>query len=101
MSSYQLVISPEARDDLKRIFEYSYSRWGQAKSADYLDDLKGHIWTLTEHPFIGSERSELLPDLRSIPVSSHVIIYRVKSLNVEIVRILHGRQDPVHSLGTT
>ncbi len=43
---------------------------------------------------MGLEREELLSNMRSFPVDSHVIFYRLKQYQIEVVRILHGRQDP-------
>ena len=94
MSAYKLVIAPLAKHDLKRIYDYSISNWGGRQASDYLDKLKNLFWELTEQPEMGVEREELLPDMRSLPVESHIIFYRSQQSQVEIVRVLHGRQDP-------
>lgn len=89
-----LVISPIARDDLKRINQYGKLNWGAPRAFSYLDQLKVQFWSLIEHPKIGRERNELLPDMRSLAVASHIIFYRLKDQQIEIVRVLHDRQDP-------
>lgn len=94
MSSYSLVISPVARDDLKNIFQFGIDNWSETRSSKYLDTLKAHIWMLKEQPKLGIEREELLPNMRSFPVESHVIFYRPELEQIEIIRVLHGRQDP-------
>ena len=45
-----------------------------------------------------TERPELLPDIRSFPIEGHALFYRIASNKVEIIRILHGRQDPQRHL---
>jgi len=90
MSSFRLIISPAARDDLKDIFQFGLRNWGEARSSKYLDSLKTRLWTLTEQPEMGVERDELLPNLRSFPVESHVIFYRLEIEQIEIIRVLHG-----------
>jgi toxin ParE1/3/4 len=35
-----------------------------------------------------------MPGIRSLSAESHVIFYRVREGVIEIVRVLHGRQDP-------
>jgi len=95
MSSFRLIISPIARNDLKNIFQFGMSNWGEAQSSKYLDHLKTQLWTLTEQPEMGIERDELLPNLRSFPVESHVIFYRLEIEKIEIIRVIHGRQDPL------
>ena len=98
MSSLSLIISPVARDDLRNIYQFGLRRWGEAQSSKYLDALNAALWALTKHPEMGIERKELLADLRSLAVASHIIFYRPNVKpgieQVEIVRVLDGRQDP-------
>ena len=94
MTSHQLVIAPAAKNDLKDIYKYGLRHWGQAQSESYLSNLKTQFWLLTEQPLVGTERSDLLPDTRSLPIESHTLFYRVTANRVEIIRVLHGRQDP-------
>ncbi len=98
MPAHQLVITPAAKTDLKDIYQYGLRQWGQAQSDSYLENLKEHFWSLTEQPLTGVKRSELLPDARSLPVESHTLFYRVTPDTVEIIRVLHGRQDPQRHL---
>ncbi|WP_429884713.1 type II toxin-antitoxin system RelE/ParE family toxin [Geoalkalibacter halelectricus] len=94
MSHYHLVISFAARDDLKDIYQFSLRNWGQKQSFRYLENLKQCLWSLTERPHLGMERPEVLPEIRGFPVESHVVFYQVRSKHIEIVRVLHARQDP-------
>jgi len=94
MTDHQLVISPAARDDLRGIYQFGLRNWGENQSSRYLENLKERFWSLTKLPHIGVERPELLPAIRSFPVKSHVIFYQVRSGQIEIIRVLHDRQDP-------
>ena len=94
MTSNTLVISPVARDDLKQIFLYGGTHWGVSRTTRYLETLKNELWNLTDHPKMGINRDDLFPAMRSLSVESHVIFYRLKSRQIEIVRVLHGRQNP-------
>ena len=96
MPAYQLVITPVAKNDIKDIYQYGLRQWGQAQSDSYLAAVKNQFWLLTEHPLMGVERPELLPHTRSLTIHSHTVFYRVTTDKVEILRILHGRQD-IHS----
>ena len=96
--SYQLAIAPAAKNDLKDIYHYGLRQWGRAQSESYLSSIKNQFWSLTQQPFMGTERHELLPDTRSLPVESHTLFYRVTANSVEIIRVLHGRQDPQRHL---
>tara|TARA_X000000950_G_C13745516_1_gene590365 strand:+ start:447 stop:746 length:300 start_codon:yes stop_codon:yes gene_type:complete len=93
MASHQLVIAPAAKNDLKDIYQYGLRQWGQSKSESYLSTIKKQFWLLTQQPLMGTERPELLPDTRSLPIESQTLVYRVTANRVEIIRVLHGRQD--------
>ena len=98
MASYQLVISPAAKDDLRDIYQYGLRQWGKIQSESYLSTIKNQFWLLTQQPLMGTERPELLPETRSIPIKSHTLFYRVTANRVEVIRVLHGRQDPQRHL---
>jgi toxin ParE1/3/4 len=98
MPAYKLVIAPAAKHDLKEIYLNGLRQWGQVQSDSYLLAIKNQIWLLTEQPLIGIERSELLPQIRSLPIQSHILFYRVTANNIEIIRVLHGRQDPLRHM---
>jgi toxin ParE1/3/4 len=94
MDSYRLVVSPAAKDDLSGIYQFGLQHWGVTQASNYLENLKALFWRLTEQPKMGIDREDLLPTMRSFTVETHVVFYRLRSDQVEIVRVLHGRQDP-------
>ncbi len=99
MRAQQLVLSPAAQEDLREIYRYGLRHWGASQASKYLEKLKEHLWTLTEEPFIGRKRPELFPELRCFPIESHIVFYQVRPQKVEIIRVLHGQQDPNQQLG--
>jgi toxin ParE1/3/4 len=98
MSTKQLVIAAAAKIDLKDIYQYGLRQWGKVQSDRYLENIKDQLWSLREQPLIGVDRSELLPGVRSLPIESHTLFYRTTTGRVEIIRVLHGRQDPQRHL---
>jgi len=98
MPAHQLVIAPAAKADLKEVYQYGLRQLGQTQSDSYLENLKDHFWFLIEQPLMGVERPELLPGIRSLPIESHALFYRVTTDTVEIIRVLQGRQDPQRHL---
>jgi Plasmid stabilization system protein len=98
MPAHQLVIAPVAKTDLKDIYQYGLRQWGQTQSESYLENIKEQFWTLTEQPLIGVDRSDLLSGARSLVIESHTLFYRVTPDTLEIIRVLHGRQDPQRHL---
>lgn len=98
MAAYTLRLAPAATDDLRQIVQSSLRQWGQAQSEVYLAKLKTQLWLLTTQPLMGVDRSELFPGLRSLPCGMHRLFYRLNAKQVEVIRILHCRQDPYQHL---
>lgn len=98
MAAYLLIITPSAKADLKEIYQYGLRQCGQIQSVSYLETLKEKLWALTRHPLMGTERPELLAGLRSLPIESHILFYRVTPSQIEIIRVLHSRRDPARHL---
>ncbi len=98
MPNYKLCISPTAKADLKDIYQFGLRQLGKIQSDNYLAAIKDHFLALIDQPLMGVERPELLPDTRSLPIQSHILFYRVASNQVEIIRVLHCRQDPQRHL---
>jgi toxin ParE1/3/4 len=98
MPANQLVISPAAKSDLKEIYQYGVQQWGAEQSAHYLDAIKQRLWLLLTQPMLGAERPELLTNTRSLAIQSHIVFYRLNDDQIEIIRVLHARQDPLRHL---
>ncbi|MBE7373026.1 type II toxin-antitoxin system RelE/ParE family toxin [Pseudomonas lopnurensis] len=94
MTELMLVIAPVAQEDLRNIYLYGMRTWGEQQAGDYLDLVRDCFWHLTIHPDIGVSRPELGQHLRSFVVKQHVVFYRLKLDQLQIVRVLHGRQEP-------
>ena len=87
-------LSDLAEQDLLETWLYVAGE-GSVEAADRLiDAIVQRFDLLTEQPRMGRLRPEFGPDVRSCPVESHVIYYRVET-DVLIARVLHGRRDQV------
>lgn len=93
-----LVLSPAAREDLRAIHQYGSRQWGKSRSDEYMSSLKETLWSLLQYPETGKVRPEFPGEIRGLPVSSHVIFYRIQPKQLEIIRILHARQDVTRHL---
>lgn len=90
--SFSLVLSESARQDLEDIWDYLALE--SIDSADrMLDELFELCERLSEMPRMGRIREELLPGLRSFPVRRYMVYYRIHNQILEVVRVLHSRQD--------
>ena len=84
--------SPQAEIDLTLIWDYIAA--DSVRAADtLLNRIDAAFDMLAETPFAGRARRELAPNLRSFPVGNYIIFYIPIANSVEIVRVIHGRQD--------
>lgn len=84
--------SPQTEIDLTAIWDYIAT--DNLRAADtLLVRIEATFDMLAETPFAGRERSELRTGLRSFPVGNYLIFYVPTSDGVEVVRVMHGRQD--------
>jgi len=93
MPTLNLIISPIAITDLKKIVKFGESNRGKLKSKKYLENLKNQFQQLMEHSKSGVSRDDIFPEIRSLTVESHVIFYLIQKKQIETIRVLHGRQD--------
>jgi toxin ParE1/3/4 len=85
--------SPEALDDLERIWDYYARAAGRHTAEKIVRDIAEVIALIEDHPFAGRSRNEVRTGLRSFTATPHVVFYLVINDTPQIVRVLDGRQD--------
>jgi toxin ParE1/3/4 len=72
----------------------AYVAADNGKAAEELLDRFGKVFEmLVQNPQAGRPRPDLGQNLRSFPVERYIIIYAPVSDGIEVVRVIHGRQD--------
>jgi len=88
----KVELSVAAEEDL--LAAWNYISHDDMDAADaLLDRVAAVCRKLADWPDLGRERLDLGQEMRSFPVETHVVYYRVNSEIVEVVRVLHGRRD--------
>jgi toxin ParE1/3/4 len=84
--------SPQAELDVTLIWQFIAN--DSVKSADIvLDRIEATFGMLADNALAGRRRDDLVPNLRSFPVGNHVIFYLPLADGIEVIRVMHGRQD--------
>ena len=87
-------LAPQAEADLEDIAFYVFLDSGSLEIADRLIQSIAERFDLLEaHPFAGRARDDLRAGIRSLPVGTYVLLYRVEGVDVVIVRIVRGSRD--------
>lgn len=87
-----LVFSPAAEADIDSIWDYSTDNWGPDQADRYTDEIRDACDAL-----VSGHKQGRAVDVRSgylkCLTGSHVIFYRDRGDHLEIIRVLHGKQD--------
>ena len=90
--SYEL--SEAAEQDLAAIIDYTLAEFGAAQVRRYVDEIERQLEALAANPYLGRERDEIRPDLRSLVIGAHVLFYSIRPAEgLRVVRVLHGSRD--------
>jgi toxin ParE1/3/4 len=88
------VLSPAARADLERIWDYTSDRWDDDQAEAYVRDIQRAIERVAANPLIGRVCDEVRPGYGRHAVGSHTVYYRISTAGlIDVVRILHRRMD--------
>ena len=88
-----LLWSPSALADLQEIWDF-YAEQADVDVADrMLDHIHSRTADLLEFPELGAPVSELGMGRRRLVLAPHVVFYVLDGDAIQILRVLHGRQD--------
>ncbi len=88
----QLRFRPDALADLRKIYDYIADD-NPTKAGEFIETIRKKCHLIAKQPKIGRSRPELHLDLRSFPIKSYVIFYRILADTVEIVNVIHSARD--------
>lgn len=89
-----LSISKAAYQDLDEIYRFSLENWSEKQANKYFTMLYDDFYKLLNQPKFGTTAKELGDNIRTILSGSHLIIYRPKADELQILRIVHAAMDP-------
>jgi toxin ParE1/3/4 len=93
------ILAPSATRDLDRLSQYFLETNVEAGERLF-KALNQQFHNLTQFPNIGKPYPHLNSHIRGLIVEKHIIFYRVTKTQVEIVRVVDGRQDLTQLFGT-
>ncbi len=92
MTRYRLTLLAER--DLEEIVDFITEESGRDRAHTVLQEILSAAGRLAEIPGIGHAREDLTAEAVLFwSVYSYLIVYRPKTQPLEVVRVLHGRQD--------
>lgn len=89
----RLRFSNESLLDLENIEVYGVLNFGAAASNKYLARFKNGIDHLKHFPELARPHPDLKANARALPIGVHIVIYRISDDYLDIIRIVHQRQN--------
>ncbi len=92
-TKYTLVFTHRAKKDLRDIFSYTLSKWGERKLEAYKAAIDATLHKIEKDPCFYPERGGVFGTHRSCGVEKHLVFYKIEGNVVRVSTILHGRMD--------
>ena len=96
--SHRVRISPVAETEILAIWDYTAAHHGVVAADGYVTDLDTVMSRLLDFPLLGEDCSHIRQGYRRIRARDHVIYYVPHDRGIEVMRVLHPRQDTRHRL---
>ena len=87
-----LRFTPAARADLVSIWDYTARHWDMDQADRYLDELHGICLALANGEMV-SRPVDIRPGTLKARAGSHMVYVREDADTLDVIRILHQRQD--------
>ncbi|PJK08796.1 plasmid stabilization protein ParE [Lysobacteraceae bacterium NML95-0200] len=87
-----IAFSPAAEDDIGEIWHYSAERWGVEQADSYTDAIRDACHALAKGVKQGRP-VDVLPGAMKFLCGAHLIYFRDYPDRMDVIRILHGKQD--------
>lgn len=92
MTGKSYGLSPRAEIDLEEIWIYTFQNWSLEQADSYHNSLVLTFEGLADGTKRGRE-VDVRPGYLKCPVESHMVYFRVTGDQIEVIRVLHQRQD--------
>ena len=99
----KVVLSTEFQNDIVAVFEYGEETFGFNAAKTFFSEIYMHVWNLDgqylmfpEVRFLSTKNKKY----RNIILGSYLIIYRIETEKVEVLRIFHSSQCRPQNIAT-
>jgi len=91
VSRFNLTL--RAKEDLRSIWLYTCTRWGEEQADAYVADIYKRCDWLAQQPYVGKLRTDIADGYYSFPQGQHLIFYLIQTRGIDIIAIPHRAMD--------
>ncbi len=85
---YKVSIRPEAKNDIKKIWQYTFKTWGKKQADIYTTGRGVAINSLVDKPEIGFTMDHIKDGYRLYRFRHHFVIYTLSPVEIDVTRVL-------------
>ncbi len=85
---HKVNIRPEAKNDIKKIWQYTFKTWGVKQADIYTTELGAAINSLVDNPEIGITIDHVKDGYRLYRFRHHFVIYTLSPVEIDVTRVL-------------
>jgi toxin ParE1/3/4 len=89
----QFRLTPQAKEDLRAIWNYTFHIRCETQADDYITDLYKRFEWLAQCPKIGKHRLDVCEGYYCFPQGSHLIFYLIHESGIDIIGVPHKEMD--------
>jgi len=89
-----VIISPQAKEDIKNILSYLTQNWNQKVVDEFLQKLQVFFYIISINPKIFGFYNKRKSIRKYAITKQNIIYYRNRRTSIEIITVFDGRQRP-------
>lgn len=89
-----VIISPQAKEDIKSILSYLSQNWNQKVIDEFLQKLEVFYYIISINPRIFGYYNKRRNIRKYALTKQNIIFYRNRRTSIEIITVFDGRQHP-------
>ena len=90
----QIVISPEAKEDLQNILSFLAENWGNHMVQEFLQKLNTFYYIVSVNPRLFGYYNKSKNIRKYLISRQNIIYYRIRKKEVQIITVFDTRQNP-------
>ena len=90
----KIIISPEAKEDLKNILSFLTENWGDQVVQEFLQKLNTFYYIVSVNPRLFGYYNKSKNIRKYLISRQNIIYYRIRNKEVQIITVFDTRQNP-------
>jgi plasmid stabilization system protein ParE len=91
----EVILSPQAEDDLEKLYAYLFEEWGETVLRKFVTELNDFLFIVSYHPRMFAYLSKSMNIRKHTLYKHNLVVYKNGRRHIEIVAILNAHESPL------